>query len=363
MKGVNHKQLSKFMHIAYVTKTPLYIWGTMGIGKSQNVRDSAKAQAEALGLEFSDSMVDSEKAFCFIDVRISQLDPSDIRGLPSVDGDATKWLPPSWLPSNPKSKGVLFLDELNLAPPAMQAAAYQLILDRKIGEYRLPDGWLVVAAGNTSDDRANIFELPAPLANRFIHLELRTPTKEEWTEWGLHRGDIMGSIISFLELRPAFLYSFNRKSKDRSFATPRTWAYVNKLLKGAKSATLEEIETLVASAVGEGIATEFVAYLKLQKQINLDEILDKPETVKSIRTPDLKYSLIGALVEKYREDAKDLGKVVNVTLHLDPEFAILLLRYLKQARPNTFVKEAIKLQAWDKVFKAYGKYLMDLREG
>lgn len=361
MKKINHRQLQDFGRVAYNTRTPAFVWGTMGIGKSQAVKQLAKDIAKDSKLEFHDNEVDGDKSFCFIDVRISQLEPSDLRGLPTVEDGKTRWLPPSWLPQSSKSKGILFFDELNLAPPSIQAAAYQLILDRRLGEYKLPEGWVIISAGNTSDDRANIFDLPAPLANRFIHIELEIPTKEEWNEWAL-KNNIHGSITSFLELKPSFLYTFSRKAKDKSFATPRTWEYVNRLLRGAEKVNLEEVETLVAAAVGEGIATEYCAFLRLQKQINLAEILDNPESAKNIKGIDLRHSLIGALVEKYREQPKLIGKIMEVSLHIEPEFATLLLRNMKGANMDYFISNARQQTSWRTVFTKYGKYLIDMKE-
>lgn len=361
MKKVNHRQLKDFLKIAYASRTPTFIWGTMGIGKSQSVKQLSKEIAEESGLSYHENETNGDKSFCFIDVRISQLEPSDLRGLPHVEDDRTRWIPPSWLPQNPKSKGILFFDELNLAPPSIQAACYQLILDRRLGDYKLPDGWIIISAGNTASDRANIFDLPAPLANRFIHVELEIPSKEEWKEWALSH-DIHGSIISFMELKPSLLYTFSSKNKDKSFATPRTWEYVNNLLRGTSKLNLDDVETLVASAVGEGIAIEYCAFLKLQKEINIDEILANPETVKNIKGIDLKHSLIGALVEKYREKTQNLGDIVKVSLYIEPEFATLLLRNLKGANLNHFTMNARKTPEWKHIFNKYGKYLVDFKE-
>ena len=359
MRKINHKQLRDVLKIAYKARTPLMIHGTMGIGKSQSVREVCREIAEDGKLEFYDNEMDGDKAFCFIDVRISQLDPSDLRGLPSIQDGSTTWLPPSWLPKHPKSRGILFFDELNLAPPSIQASAYQLILDRRLGEYRLPDGWIIISAGNTSDDRASIFELPAPLANRFIHIELSVPTKDEWTEWAL-ANNVNGNIISFLELKPSFLYTFNKNNKDKAFATPRTWEYTNRLMNISGTRNFDELEIIISASVGEAIATEFIAHMRLVNQINIDDLLDNPERVKEINSLDLKYSLLGAIVEKYRADSKILPKAINVCLNMEPEFAILLLRFLKSTQ-SSFVKEVIKLPTWKLVFNKYGKYLIDLQ--
>ena len=356
MKTVNHNELKEVLYTAYATKTSCFIWGTMGIGKSETIKTVAEDIGNFNKLKFVEGEGD-EKSFGFIDVRISQLEPSDLRGLPSFEGGKTKWLPPNWLPSNSKSHGILFLDEINLAPPSIQAAAYQLILDRKIGEYKLPDGWNIVAAGNTTDDRANIYDLSAPLSNRFIHITLRVPTKEEWSKWALNKG-LDGAIVSFLEFKPQFLYKFDSKMKDKAFPTPRSWFFVDRLLKSKVNQSEEMNEILIASAVGEGVAIEYVAFLKLKKQIKIDQILKNPQEAGKLKELDLKYSLIGGLVEKYRGDKKTLEPITCVCEYLEPEFAILLLRMMKDTRMD-FVECLVKCPKWKVLSQRYSKYIYD----
>lgn len=357
-RRVSHEQLKRVIYTSYERKVPLFIHGRTGIGKSESVKNVAKEIADANKLKFLEGDSNGKDTFGFIDIRISQLDPSDLRGLPSMQGEVTKWLPPSWLPRGKDGYGILFFDELNLAPPSIQASAYQLILDRRLGDYKLPAGWLIVSAGNTAEDRANIFELPAPLSNRFIHVELNVPTKEEWTSWAIPAG-IDSSIVAFLEFKPSFLFKFDAKSKEKSFPTPRAWSYVNRLIKDNK-ADKDEIEILVASAVGEGVAIEYSAFLELKKKINLNEILDNPKSVREIREISLRYSLLSALVERYREKKENLQKILKVAEYLEAEFAILLLRFMKNTRAD-FVKDVVKLKEWVTLAQKYSKYLIDLR--
>ena len=165
--NINHKQMERLIKLAYQRKQPIYVWGATGIGKSMTIKRVAKEIAKDMGLNYNEdiSKINEEGNFSVVDIRISQLDPSDLRGLPKIDNGNTKWLPPNWLPR--AGKGIIFFDELNLAPPSIQASAYQLILDRRLGEYILPEGWIIISAGNRLEDRANVFELPAPLKNRF----------------------------------------------------------------------------------------------------------------------------------------------------------------------------------------------------
>ncbi len=354
MKSVNHKQLERVISIAYKKKIPLFIWGATGIGKSTVVREVAKTIAKENNIEFSETEIEDGK-FGFVDIRVSQLDASDLRGLPKVEGERTKWLPPSWLPSKHDSKGILFFDELNLAPPMIQASCYQLILDRKLGDYRLPDGWLVIGAGNRLEDRANVFEMASPLANRFMHVELAIPTVEEWTNWGLEN-NIDSRIIAFLQFKPSYLFKFDGKSKEKSFPTPRTWEYVSKLIDGVENQ--EEIEILVSSTVGEGVAIEFGAFITLQKKVNISALLDNPETAELPQEISMKYSLVSALPEYYRKNGKLLPKIIKLCNRLEPEFAVLLLRMLKSVGKTKFMGQITKLKEWDTLSKKYAKFLL-----
>ncbi|MCK5294173.1 MAG: hypothetical protein KAJ49_05930 [Arcobacteraceae bacterium] len=363
MKTINHKQLVNVIKVGYETKTPLFIWGTIGIGKSTIVKDVAKHLAKKLGCKFKEGETNGGTVFSFIDVRISQLEPSDLRGLPNIDTktNTTQWVIPNWLPRSEDSKGILFFDELNLAPPSIQASAYQLILDRRLGDYKLPDGWVIISAGNTAEDRANIFDLPSPLANRFAHITLAVPDKEAWVEWALNNG-IDTDLIAFIEFKPSYLYKFDRRNKDKAFPTPRSWEYASRLVKDRKL-SLSDKDILVSSAVGEAIATEFIAFQRLQSKINIKDILKNPASVEKITEIDLKYSLLSAIVEEYKKDKKHLKEILEVCNHLPPEFAILLLRFLNVARyKNQFKRDVIKLTVWKELASKYGKYLIDLKE-
>ena len=171
-------------------RQPVFIWGGPGIGKSALVRQVA-AQA---GLPLRD-------------IRALLLDPVDLRGLPFLGSDGrAKWAAPECLPQD--GCGILFLDELNAAPAMVQAACYQLVLDRKLGEYSLPDGWAIVAAGNREGDRGATTRMPAPLRNRFVHLDFELDL-EEWSRWAVAAG-IRPEVIAFLRFRPELLSVFER---------------------------------------------------------------------------------------------------------------------------------------------------------
>ena len=176
------------LHHLVRIRQPVFLWGPPGVGKSRLVADVARRQGRKL-----------------YDLRAVLLDPVDLRGLPRISDDGiTSWCVPEFLPHpQDTEEGILFLDELNAAPPLVQAACYQLILDRRVGQYRLPDGWAVVAAGNRESDRAVTYRMPSALANRMVHLDVECHI-DDWLDWARDNG-IREDIQAFLRFRPRLL--------------------------------------------------------------------------------------------------------------------------------------------------------------
>src|SRR3989344_1369249 len=143
----------------------IFMWGPPGVGKSDTVGQVADAE----GLRM-------------VDLRLALMDPTDLRGIPVPEDGKAKWLPPSAPP--PEGRGILFLDELNLAPPLVQSSAFQLVLDRKIGEYELPEGWCIIAAGNKAEQGANAYKRAPPRRNRFVHIDFEIDI-DDWRSWAL----------------------------------------------------------------------------------------------------------------------------------------------------------------------------------
>ena len=355
MRALSHNELKQVVRNAYHNMVALFIWGATGIGKSETIKQVAMELAKEKKLPFLEGRC-QEGSFGLIDARLSQFDPSDLRGLPFVSQDGkTKWAYPNWLPT--EGEGILFLDEANLAPPLVQSSAYQLILDRKLGDYQVPKGWAIIAAGNRLEDKAYTFELAGPLCNRFIHAELGVPSIEDWSEWAMTAG-VDSRIITFLLYKAVFLYKFDSKLKDKAFPTPRSWArYCSPIIKDVVDNNM--LLTLISAAVGEGVATECVAYLKLSKSIDLKDILEHPEKIKEIKGIDVKYSLTSALSEFVKKDTKTtLPKVCKCAEHLDAEFAILLLRFIKASTPK-LLDYLQKDKVVAEVYKKYLKYVCD----
>ena len=370
MLKVKHRELEKLIIRAYETSKPLFIWGTTGIGKSWTVRKVAEKLAKRYGRTFIEwnklsleekhnVMEHTEKYFVLVDIRLSQIDPSDLKGLPRLNREHVEWLPPLWLhwASLEKSRGIIFLDELNLAPPSIQASAYQLILDRALGEYSLADGVLVVSAGNRLEDRANVFEMPKPLQNRFLHVELSIPTSDEWITWATEN-DIDPRIVAFIYRFPSMLFKFEPKSKEPTFPTPRTWHYASDLIKGVNDYDL--LEMLVATAVGEATAYEFIKFVKLKEKLpTVEELIRGTKEVP--KELDLLYVLSSQIAEWFRnktlKNKKELEALAEKVLSKMPdEFAMLTLRLMKSANPDLF-RQTPKLNAFKPLYRKFVKFI------
>ncbi|WP_420236887.1 AAA family ATPase [Telmatobacter bradus] len=259
-------KLYEALHALIGERVPLHIWGACGVGKSQIV-----------------AQVADDLDFDFLDVRAVQLDPVDLRGLPRIKDDQTEWVPPKFLPT--AGKGILFLDELTSAPQMTQAGCYQLVLDRKLGEYVLPDGWLVIAAGNPASERGVHFSMPRPLRNRFVHLKLEADLND-WCKWAVGAG-VRPEIIAFLRFKPDLLHTADATSDANAWPTPRSWEMASNVLRGIAnrqkttflSGASEFEAQLLDGTVGPAAAAELIAFLRLFRQLpSIDEILLSPET-------------------------------------------------------------------------------------
>lgn len=292
------KALSTLIH----ARQPVFIWGPPGVGKSQVVAQTARRE----GLDL-------------VDVRAVLLDPVDLRGLPHIDSGRARWCPPEFLPR--EGTGILFLDELNAAPPLVQAACYQLVLDRRLGEYRLPDGWRVIAAGNRETDRAVTHRMPSALANRFVHLNFEVDIAD-WLVWA-QAHDLAPEVIAFLRFRPQLLHAFDPLKDDKSFPTPRSWEFVSRIMKGTPGASLD-LE-LIAGIVGEGAAAEFRGYFRMLRRLpDPDALLADPERADIPDDPATLYAVCELLSEK--ADMENLPRVMSYAKRLPPEFSVLLVR-------------------------------------
>lgn len=281
---------------------PLFMWGQPGVGKSSLIRQVAKA----LDLEL-------------IDLRLSLLDSVDLRGFPHMTNGRMAFATPIFLPTDPDSKGILFLDEMNVAPQAVQAAAYQLVLDRRLGEYKLPDGWAIIAAGNRETDQGVTYTMPAPLANRFTHIDFDVHF-DDWRAWALNNS-IRPEVTNFISFRPGLLNDFD--PDKRAFPTPRSWEFVSKIIDSTDSDAVER--ELIKGSVGEGAAAELAAFLKVYRNLpNPDVVLMNPSTAQVPTDLATLYALCGALSTRANENNFD--RLVQYCERIKPEFQVLTLR-------------------------------------
>ncbi|TNF86735.1 MAG: MoxR family ATPase [Gammaproteobacteria bacterium] len=260
--------------------TPVMLWGPPGVGKSQIVMQIG----ESLDLPV-------------IDIRLSQMEPSDLRGIPFKQGSKVEWAVPSILPDvdDHGEAGILFLDEINAAAPSVSAAAYQLILDRRLGNYRVPPGWAIFAAGNRQGDRGVTYAMPAPLANRFSHYEVDI-NLDDWVAWA-HSSAIDERIIGFLRFRPELLFDFDPAQNPIAFPSPRSWEFAHRALQ-----KFNDFPDLIAGSlqacVGEAAAIECHAFIKsLDQMPDLDRII-AGETSEAPDEIDLQYAVASALVSR-----------------------------------------------------------------
>jgi len=291
------------------------IWGGPGIGKSDIVNQLGRT----LGKEV-------------LDLRANLFDPVDVRGVPHIVTNAaqsvTEWAVPSIFPTEENGKGgILFIDELPAAPPATQNAFLQLLLTGQLGEYKLPSGWGIVAAGNRLSDKAAVFQMPAPVKNRFAHFEL-APNLEDWCKWAAKKG-VEDSIISFLRMKTDLLYSFS--PDDNAFPTPRTWEFVDKSLKLGYNEPNQQDNADdkyydVASLIGDGPAGEFITFLEYRdKMPDIDNLLKEPSSFKVDKHEvSIMYAVCGALAS--RASAQTCPNICKIADKMDPEFQIILMR-------------------------------------
>lgn len=331
---------------------PVFLWGPPGIGKSDIV-----------------AQIGAEQDREVIDVRLNLWEPTDIKGIPYYNSDkgTMTWAPPAELPTNPDSTAILFLDELSSAAPATQAAAYQLILNRRVGTYSLPKGVSIVAAGNREADKGVTYRMPAPLANRFLHLELRTDF-DDWLNWATSNM-VHEQVVGYVSFAKQDLYDFDPKGSSRAFATPRSWSFVSELLKDddLPESTLTD---LVAGAVGEGLAVKFMAHRKVAKQMpNPEDILSGKVTKCNIKEISAMYSLTVSLC--YELQTANQKKVKDWDAMADNYFGFMMDNFptelvvmgAKVALTNYALPfDASKLKNFDRFHEQYGKYIIQAME-
>ena len=287
---------------------PAFIWGASGIGKSEII-----------------SKVAEKLDYNLIDVRVSLLDPVDLRGVPSVENGVTKWNPPIFLPQENDKQAILFLDELPHGSPSVQNALFQLIRDRRIGEYKLPDSTIILAAGNRVSDRVGANKINGALANRFSHLHLEADVND-WVKWGMSEGSIDPNVIAFIRYRPELLFDFDKDSV--AWASPRTWDSVSDIVKAHSKGMVvnSQDQSLIGGTVGDSVAIEFCAFMGMVNTLpDVSAIIKNPETYEVSDDPSVLYALTGALAR--RSDATNFDAIITYMTRdeMSNEFAVLCI--------------------------------------
>ena len=347
-RTVTPNEAKKSLRKCVKIKRPVFMWGPPGIGKSDIVKQIGEEQDREV-----------------IDARLSLWEPTDIKGIPYYNSteNTMSWAPPAELPTDPESTAILFLDELNSAAPATQAAAFQLVLNRRVGTYVLPKGVSIVAAGNRETDKGVTYRMPSPLANRFVHIELKTDY-EDWLNWAT-LNKVHEQVVGYVGFAKQDLYDFDPKSSSRAFATPRSWSFVSELLTDDD---LDEntLTDLVAGAVGEGLAVKFMAHRKVAKQMpKPEDILSGKVEKVSIKEISAMYSLTISLC--YELQTADEKKVKNWDAMADNFFKFMMENFTTEltvmgARVALTVYNLPfvpnKLKTFDEFHKRFGKYIV-----
>lgn len=285
--------------------TPAFMWGAPGIGKSAITQQIA-----------------ADRNWNVIDFRASTRDSVALMGLPDISGNTTRWKVPDEFPQEKRDgpEGILFLDELNAAPPSMMAAMFGLVLDRKVGDYTLPKGWRVIAAGNRQADRAAAQRMPTALANRFAHIDVDADTSAGHDNVHVEHFNKLGidpQLIAFLRFRPALIHMMPQND-ERAFPTPRSWEQAAKYLDRQPTRRL----SLVSGVVGEGAAAELEGFLRVYQNLpSLDLVLANPNSAMVPEDPAARFAITAGLARKV--DARSFDNGMAYIQRLPREFEIM----------------------------------------
>lgn len=327
------------------------LWGAPGVGKSQAVRQIAKEIELQTG-----------KKTVVTDVRLLLFSPIDLRGIPTANHDKTLavWLKPQIFQMDASSKvvNVLFLDEISAAPQSVQASAYQITLDRVVGEHKLPENCIVIAAGNRVTDKSVAYKMPRALANRLMHFEVES-SFSSWKKWAI-TSKINDKVLGFLSFKQNYLFDSEQNSEDLAFTTPRSWEMVSNVLNFA-CGDVEKARHLIAGLVGEGVAIEFRSWCKVYKDLpSIEDIFAGKENKVPTGT-DALYALTSAMLSYAVEHKDELGKIQNSIVYADrlpPDFSVMLLKDYT-AIEKDYKKKLLKIPEFSRWLSAKGRLISD----
>lgn len=302
---------SMIEHVGIKKRRPLYFHGPSGIGKSEGIHQSC-----------------TENDGVMLDIRVSQYESVDFRGIPDIQAGTTVWNMPATMPfkGNPKfemcdpAKPIyLFLDEVNQGDPSVLSVLYQLINDRRIGEHELMDNVVIICAGNRDTDRGVTNKFPAPLSNRMTHAEL-LPDIKAWSAWASKAG-ISSTLIGFLNFRDELLHTFDPAKPVSVFATPRTWSFVNEdFIDPSLPADVKQAS--IAGSVGEGPAVELGAFVEIMNSIKpIEEIIADPLGVPIEGGLDIQWAMATHVAGHMSKDNAD--QLHQFLDRLEPEMVVM----------------------------------------
>ena len=321
------------------------LWGPPGVGKSQGVRQIASEISERTG-----------KRVEVTDVRLLLFNPVDLRGIPMANEEKTLavWLKPKIFQMDDSNDVInfLFLDEISAAPQSVQAAAYQITLDRTVGEHRLPENCIVIAAGNRVTDRSVAYTMPKALANRLCHIEIESDSKS-WHEWAVAAG-VNHTVLGFLDYNPRMLMGFDTVTDGMAFPTPRSWEMVSTILNNV-SEDISEVFPLISGCVGDEAAYELRTWSEVYSKIpDVEDVFTGKETGVPSR-PEILYALssqIPMYAHTHHCD-QELRSAIDYVSHLPVEFRNKIFSDLLQIK--AIRKQLQKNATYDDWFMRSGR--------
>jgi len=350
------KKYMKIFDKAFEKKKSICLIGDYGIGKSAIVYQYAEKKSKQLNRkliiwhELSENekyevINNIENYFVVVDIKLQSVgDISKLTGIPIIiNGGEHKviWQPPLFVKvlCHPKSAGLFFLDEVNMALPSLQSTAFEITLQRKVGEWKLSDKILIVCAGNPIDVNISANPIPKPLLNRLLLINATVPSTDEWLEWAISK-NLDERVIAFVKLFEE-LHKNSEEELEQS-TRPRSYELLSDMIKGEND--IEFIRTCAYGYLHKVTASKFIKFIEIQQKLDYKQYLENPEKVKELNNEE-KYALITILVQKFEKiDTKKLVELIKVMADDVLELSAVTISLIKSKYGYNAVKSAIIAQ-------------------
>lgn len=297
-------------------RIPVMLWGPAGVGKSDIV------------FEATAELPDEYKV---TDLRLSSLNPVDVRGMPYRVEDGVRFARPFYFPESNERRN-LFLDEINTAPPATQVTAYEIARNYSVGGNPFPQHTLVTMAGNRAKDRGATYSMPKPLENRLLHLDVMYSVPS-WLKWA-SKNDVHPDVMAFIQFRPDLIGS-DKPSESSAFPTPRSWSYLSSLMKTSEKTGHGTPSEFAYGLIGSGAATEFEAFVKLKESLpDVNGILENGNSDWTSNKKDIQFAYTAALSSGIKRDSAN-HRVVNFAKEfnkLPPEMQVIAFWMMREIK-------------------------------